>query len=82
MAGTSRVREFKQHAASAIQTVDVLVAKADIGIGQTVSPGALQWQAWPRTAAASNFIRKGDRPDLSNRLWKRRDQARGVCRRK
>jgi pilus assembly protein CpaB len=69
LAGRSdQPRQVKQQAAPAIQTVDVLVAKADIGIGQTVSPGALQWQAWPRTAAAGNFIRKGDRPDAIEKL--------------
>ena len=31
----------------AIPTVDVLVAKVDIGLGQSVSPENLQWQTWP-----------------------------------
>ena len=30
-----------------LPTEDVLVAKSDIGLGQSVTPGDLQWQAWP-----------------------------------
>ena|ERR1043166_5556925 len=30
-----------------LQTVDVLVAKSDIGPGQTVTANDVQWQNWP-----------------------------------
>jgi pilus assembly protein CpaB len=43
-------------------TVDILVAKADIPRGQTLSPSDVFWQAWPATTASGNFIRKTDRP--------------------
>jgi Flp pilus assembly protein CpaB len=33
-----------------LQTVDVLVAKSDIGLGQTVAPEDMQWQTWPEQA--------------------------------
>ncbi|MBV9556465.1 MAG: Flp pilus assembly protein CpaB [Pseudolabrys sp.] len=46
-----------------LETVDVLVAKNDIGLGQSVSPGDMDWQTWPASAAAGNFIKKSDRPD-------------------
>jgi pilus assembly protein CpaB len=46
-----------------IETVDILVAKSDIGLGQTLSPSDVQWQSWPTTAATSNFISKNNRPD-------------------
>jgi pilus assembly protein CpaB len=45
-----------------ISTIDILVAKNDIGLGQTVQPGDMQWQAWPADAATANFIRKNDKP--------------------
>src|SRR5665811_45179 len=51
-----------------IATVDVLVAKSDIGMGQTVSPGDVQWQEWPANAATGNFIRKSDRPNAIETL--------------
>src|SRR5664279_6270011 len=51
-----------------IATVDVLVAKADISMGQTVSPDDVQWQEWPASAATGNFIRKSDRPNAIDTL--------------
>src|SRR5215471_11526301 len=46
-----------------IDTVDILVARADINMGQVVAATDLQWQAWPASAASSYFLRKKDRPD-------------------
>lgn len=51
-----------------IDTVDILVAKGDIGLGQGVSPGDMQWQTWPAAASTGNFIRKSDRPDAVESL--------------
>ena len=51
-----------------LQTVDVLVAKSDIGLGQTVKPEDLQWQTWPAATASSTFIRRNDRPDATNQV--------------
>jgi pilus assembly protein CpaB len=51
-----------------LETVDVLVAANDIGLGNTVKPDDLRWQVWPAAAASSNFIRKSDRPDAINQL--------------
>jgi pilus assembly protein CpaB len=48
-----------------LQTVDVLVAKTDIGLGQSVKPDDLQWQTWPASTASSNLIRRGDRPNAT-----------------
>ena len=45
-----------------IATVDVLVAKADIGLGQRLGPQDVTWQAWPAEANTGNFIRKSDHP--------------------
>jgi pilus assembly protein CpaB len=50
-------------AAIELQTVDVLVAKSDIGLGQTVKPEDLQWQTWPTASASNSFIRRSDHPD-------------------
>ena len=43
-------------------TIDVLVAKSNIGMGQTISAADVEWQPWPMEAATGNFIRKSDRP--------------------
>jgi pilus assembly protein CpaB len=49
--------------AAELQTVDVLVAKSDIGLGQTVKVEDLQWQIWPVASASNSFIRRSDHPD-------------------
>ena len=54
--------------AIALQTVDVLVAKADIGLGQTVTAEAMQWQTWPAATASTSFIRRNDRPDATTQI--------------
>jgi pilus assembly protein CpaB len=46
-----------------LQTVDVLVAKSDISLGQTVTPNEMSWQTWPAAAASSSFIRRSDRAE-------------------
>jgi pilus assembly protein CpaB len=50
-----------------LETTDVLVANAEIGMGYAVSAPDLRWQTWP-TAAAGSFIRKNERPDAINEL--------------
>jgi pilus assembly protein CpaB len=51
-----------------IETVEVLVAKSDIGIGQAVSAQDLTWQSWPAVSAGSNFIRQSNRPAAIDEL--------------
>ena len=46
-----------------LQTVDVLVAKNDIGLGQSVTADDVQWQTWPAATANNNFIRRNERPE-------------------
>jgi len=46
-----------------LPTVDVLVAKSDIGLGQSVKPDDLQWQSWPSATASNSFIRRSDKPE-------------------
>jgi pilus assembly protein CpaB len=51
-----------------LQTVDVLVAKSDIGLGQKVAIEDMQWQTWPTATASSSFIRRNDRPDATTQI--------------
>jgi pilus assembly protein CpaB len=46
-----------------LETVEVLVAKADLGRGQTLTDSNIGWQTWPKAAANRNFITKSARPD-------------------
>ncbi|HEV2627139.1 MAG TPA: Flp pilus assembly protein CpaB [Pseudolabrys sp.] len=68
LAGRSKAPDVKPVAAVKPDTVEVLVAKSDIGLGQPVTPGEMQWQPWPASAATGNFIRKSDRPDALQKL--------------
>jgi pilus assembly protein CpaB len=49
-------------------TVEVLVAKSEIGLGQSVTPEKLQWQAWPQSTTNANFIRRSERPNATTQL--------------
>src|SRR5579871_726189 len=51
-----------------LATVDVLVAKSDINLGQRVTPDVVQWESWPASTASSSFIRRNDRPDATKEV--------------
>jgi len=69
LAGRSeRPPEIKGESANKIGTIDILVAKNDVGLGQKVTPGDMQWQAWPADVATGNFIRRTDRPNALENL--------------
>src|ERR1700686_5851217 len=51
-----------------LQTVDGLVAKSDIGLGQTVTADDMQWQTWPAATASNTFIRRNERPDATTQV--------------
>jgi len=59
--------EKKPEAAAAsppqLATVDVLIAKADIGMGTSVAAQDLQWQAWPAATTGANYVTKNDKPN-------------------
>src|SRR3984957_2851349 len=51
-----------------LQTVDILVAKADINLGQTLTANDMIWQSWPASTASGSFIRRNDRPDATTQI--------------
>src|SRR6266851_4735538 len=51
-----------------LETAEVLVANAEIGMGSLVSVQDLRWQTWPAAAAGASFLKKSDRPDAINQL--------------
>ena len=51
-----------------LQTMDVLVAKSDIALGQSLGENDVQWQSWPASAASSSVIRRSDRPDAPTQI--------------
>ena len=68
LAGRSEKPKEVKAAAPQMATVDILVAKSDISMGQALSAGDLQWQAWPATTSSGNFIRKTDQPNAIETL--------------
>ena len=68
LAGRSEKPSEINAEAPKFDTVDVLIAKSDIGKGQTLSAGDLSWQAWPAATATGNFIRKADQPNALEKL--------------
>ena len=54
--------------AEKLPTVEVLIAKNDIQLGQAVKPEDLQWQSWPAATASSAFIRRDSRPDAQTQI--------------
>jgi pilus assembly protein CpaB len=46
-----------------LPTVDVLIAKSDIGMGTTIAAQDLGWQSWPAATTGSAFITKKTKPN-------------------
>jgi len=53
----------KASVAPPLETVEVLVAKSNLEIGQVIGDQDIGWQTWPAAAAAAGFIKKSDRPN-------------------
>jgi pilus assembly protein CpaB len=51
-----------------MDTTDILVARSDIALGQTVTPDDIQWQSWPSSATSSSLIRKTDRAEAMSQI--------------
>ncbi|BAL73396.1 Flp pilus assembly protein CpaB [Bradyrhizobium cosmicum] len=54
--------------AEKLPTVEVLIAKNDIQLGQAVKPEDLQWQSWPAATASNAFIRRDNRPEAQTQI--------------
>src|SRR5437588_3629591 len=63
--GSDPQPQAPQAPAVQLQTVDVLVAKSDIGLGKSVTADDLQWQTWPAAGASNNFIKRSERPEAT-----------------
>jgi pilus assembly protein CpaB len=66
--GTDDKPQEPAQAVAQLPTVEVLVAKNEIGLGQSVKPDDLHWQTWPAAAASATFIKRGDRPDANKQI--------------
>jgi pilus assembly protein CpaB len=66
--GTDSKPPVQAEPAVQIKTVDILVAKADINLGQMLTANDVVWQTWPASTANSSFIRRSDRPEATNQV--------------
>ena len=66
--GSDSPKQAPAEPVAQLPTVDVLVAKNDIGLGQSVKPDDMQWQTWPSATASNFFIRRGERPNASTEI--------------
>ena len=62
LAGRSDKPPAPVKAAAPVDTVGVLVARRDIPMGQKLTAEDMRWQAWPREAASTSFVRRSDKP--------------------
>jgi pilus assembly protein CpaB len=51
-----------------LDTTEILIAKNDIGLGQSVTVSDLQWQTWPVAAAGPYFVRRPNKPNAIEEL--------------
>ena len=50
-------------AAPAPKTIDVLVASADLPMGQSLKPADLRWQPWPEETVSAGMIKRTESPN-------------------
>src|SRR5882757_4076058 len=68
LASGSDPKSVATEPAAQLQTVDILVAKSDIGLGQSVTGDDVQWQTWPAATASTSFIRRKERPEATKEI--------------
>jgi len=51
-------------------TTQVLVARTDIGLGQTIGPESVTWIEWPQNAVNTAYIQRNSHPDILRELGK------------
>jgi pilus assembly protein CpaB len=66
--GTDDKAQIPAQPVAQLPTVEVLVAKNEIGLGQSVKPDDLQWQTWPAATASGSFIRRSDRSEATKEI--------------
>jgi pilus assembly protein CpaB len=68
LASTAEQKSPVLQPVAALPTIEVLVARSDIVLGQSITSDHLQWQTWPATAASNNVIRRSERPEAQTQL--------------
>jgi pilus assembly protein CpaB len=51
-----------------VKSTEVLVARADIGLGQVANESLLRWQSWPQEAATTGYITRASSPNALTQM--------------
>ncbi|HKZ97351.1 MAG TPA: Flp pilus assembly protein CpaB [Hyphomicrobiaceae bacterium] len=51
-----------------VKSTEVLVARADIGLGQVANESLFRWQSWPQEAATSGFITRASNANAMTQM--------------
>jgi pilus assembly protein CpaB len=51
-----------------VKSTEVLVARADIGLGQVANESLLRWQSWPEEAVTTGFVTRASTPNAMTQL--------------
>jgi pilus assembly protein CpaB len=68
VSGDEKKPELAPAPVAQFPTVDVLIAKADIGMGTAVAPQNLSWQAWPEATTGDSYITRKAKPNAPEEL--------------
>ncbi len=68
VAGGDEEKKVEAPPAPVFATVDVLIAKGDIGMGTAVSADDFAWQAWPAATTGDSYVTKKDKPNAIEEL--------------
>src|SRR5947209_19487864 len=66
--GSDPQPQAPQAPAVQLQTLDVLVAKSDSGLGKSVTADDLQWQTWPAAGASNKFVKRSERTEATKHV--------------
>lgn len=55
-------------AAPRLDTVEVLIARSDVTLGQLIKEEDLKWQPWPKDAAQKGFITRSGQPEATKQF--------------
>ena len=58
----------KEAAQPQLDVVDVLIANANINMGQSIAAKELKWQAWPQAATRKGFVTRKKQPQALKKL--------------
>lgn len=61
-------KQIVQVSGPSIEMEEVLVAKSDIALGNSLIDGSVRWQEWPKASLGGGFIIRSEQPDAMGEL--------------